>query len=213
MTKAADNKKLAIVGASGHGKVVSDLAEQLGFIVSFYDDAFPSKTSIAHWPIYGTFQDLLALDKQDYVVAVAIGNNVIRKQKIQLLQQSGFMLPVLKHPSASISQYATCAAGTVIFANAVINAFADIGLGCIINSAAVIEHDCIVNDYCHISPNSTLAGGVSVGSNSWVGMGSQIKQLIKIGSNVLIGAGSTVVKDIPDNVTAFGSPASVVCNS
>lgn len=211
MTKAADNKKLAIVGASGHGKVVADLAEQLGFSVSFYDDAFPNKTSIAHWPIYGTFTDLLALDKQDYVVAVAIGNNAIRQQKIKQLQQAGFTLPVLQHPSACVSQYATCAAGTVVFANAVINAFAVIGQGCIINSAAVIEHDCVVNDFCHISPNTTLAGGVSVGSNSWLGMGSQVKQLIKIGDNALIGAGSVVVKDIPANVTAFGSPATVIC--
>lgn len=44
-------------------------------------------------------------------------------------------------------------------------------------------------------------------------MGSQIKQLIKIGENTLKGAGSTVVKDIPANVTAYGSPAAVVCRA
>ena len=31
-------KTLAILGASGHGKVIADIAEQLGFCVSFYDD-------------------------------------------------------------------------------------------------------------------------------------------------------------------------------
>ena len=98
----------------------------------------------------------------------------------------------------------------MIFAGAIINAFANVGVGCIINTAAVIEHDCIVNDFTHICPNVALAGGVSVGAKSWVGIGSQVKQLIKIGDNCLIGAGSTVIKNIPGNVTAFGSPAVVI---
>uniref|UniRef100_UPI0035685800 DapH/DapD/GlmU-related protein n=1 Tax=Pseudoalteromonas nigrifaciens TaxID=28109 RepID=UPI0035685800 len=68
----------------------------------------------------------------------------------------------------------------------------------------------VIGDYAHICPNVALAGGVSIGSKSWIGIGSQVKQLITIGDNCLIGAGSTVVKNIPDNVTAFGSPAVVI---
>ena len=100
-----------------------------------------------------------------------------------------------------------CISCCVVFAGAVINAFAKVGVGCIINSAAVVEHDCSIGDFTHICPNTALAGGVTVGSKSWIGIGSQVKQLVVIGSNCLIGAGSTVVKNIPDNVTAFGSPA------
>lgn len=209
-------KELAIVGASGHGKVVADIAEQLGFKVKFYDDAYPSKTHIEHWPIYGSCADLIALNnagnKRDIKVIVAIGNNQIRQQKVELLQQNNFNLITLIHPTAVISQYAAIAAGTVVFAGAVINAFAKVGVGCIINTAAVVEHDCSINDFTHICPNTALAGGVIVGSKSWVGIGSQVKQLITIGDNCLIGAGSTVVKNIPDNVTAFGSPAAVIKN-
>lgn len=205
------NKDLAIVGASGHGKVVADIAEQLGFIVKFYDDAHPSKTHIEHWAIQGTCADLIALQNQSPTcsndVVVAIGNNEIRQQKIQLLQQSSFNLITLIHPTAVISKYAVIAQGCVVFAGAVINAFAKVGVGCIINSAAVVEHDCSIGDFTHICPNTALAGGVTVGSKSWIGIGSQVKQLVAIGSNCLIGAGSTVVKNIPDNVTAFGSPA------
>ncbi|GKW54155.1 hypothetical protein NCCP2140_32080 [Pseudoalteromonas sp. NCCP-2140] len=204
-------KQLAIVGASGHGKVIADIAEQLGFIVKFYDDAYPSKTHIEHWTIHGTCADLIALKHQSPTcsndVVVAIGNNEIRQQKIQLLQQSSFNLITLIHPTAVISKYAVIAQGCVVFAGAVINAFAKVGVGCIINTAAVVEHDCSIGDFTHICPNTALAGGVIVGSKSWIGIGSQVKQLVAIGSNCLIGAGSTVVKNIPDNVTAFGSPA------
>ena len=203
-------KELAIVGASGHGKVIADTAELLGFTVKFYDDAYPSKTHIEHWPIHGTCADLIALNTTNATpidVVVAIGSNEIRQQKIKLLQQNNFNLITLIHPSAVISQYAAIAAGTVVFASAVINAFAKVGVGCIINTAAVVEHDCCIGDFTHICPNVALAGGVVVGTQSWVGIGSQVKQLVSIGDKCLIGAGSTVIKNIPDNVTAFGSPA------
>jgi len=207
-------KELAIVGASGHGKVIGDIAEQLGFIVNFYDDAYPSKTHIEHWAIHGTCADLIALNNTNSMlcsdVVVAIGNNQIRQQKIQLLQQNNFNLITLIHPNAVISPYAAIAVGTVVFAGAVINAFAKVGAGCIINTGAVVEHDSVIGDFTHICPNVALAGGVTVGSKSWIGIGSQVKQLVTIGDSCLIGAGSTVVKNIPDNVTAFGSPAVVI---
>lgn len=204
-------KELAIVGASGHGKVVADIAEQLGFIVKFYDDAYPNKTYIEHWPIDGSCADLIALNKagnkRNINAIVAIGNNQIRQQKVELLKQNSFNLITLIHPTAVISQYATIAQGSVVFAGAIINAFANIGVGCIVNTSAIIEHDCAIGDFAHICPNTALAGGVTIGSKSWVGIGSQIKQLIVIGDNCMIGAGSTVVKNLPNNVTAFGSPA------
>ncbi|WMS94903.1 acetyltransferase [Pseudoalteromonas sp. HL-AS2] len=207
-------KNLAIVGASGHGKVIADIAEQLGYTVNFYDDAYPSKKNIEHWAIHGTCANLIALNNTTTTlnndVVVAIGNNEIRQQKIQLLQQSNFNIITLIHPTAVISQYAAIAAGTVVFAGAAINAFAKVGVGCIINTAAVVEHDSIIGDFTHICPNAALAGGVSVGAKCWVGIGSQVMQLIAIGDNCLIGAGSTVVKNIPDNVTAYGSPAVVI---
>ena len=206
-------KKLAIVGASGHGKVVADIAEQLDFTVSFYDDAYPNKTHIEHWPIYGTCADLI-MDANTCSVPVdaiiAIGNNNIRSQKIQLLQQNNFQLITLIHPSAVISKYAEIECGTVIFSGSVINAFARVGLGVIINTGAIIEHDCIIGDYAHISPNASLCGGVKVGSKCWVGVSSQVKQLVKIGNNTTIGAGSTVLHNIPSDVTAVGSPARLI---
>ena len=127
-------KKLAIIGGSGHGKIVADIAEQLGFTVNFYDDAYPSKTHIEHWPILGTCADLIALNnvKLNKNVVVAIGNNDIRQQKIKLLQKNGFSLTTLIHPTAIVSQYATIAQGTVVFASAVINAFAKVKAGLVL---------------------------------------------------------------------------------
>lgn len=204
------NRVLYIIGASGHGKVIADLAELLDYTVYFYDDAYPDKKHIEHWTVLGTFNDLLQLESGKINVAVAIGNNSIRQEKMLLCEKHHYSLPRLIHPSAIISQYAQVGTGTVVLAGAVINAFARIGRGCIINTASVVEHDCIIDDFVHISPNSALAGSVSIGECSWVGIGCQINQLVNIGEHVLVGAGSTVVKNIPANVVAFGSPAKVM---
>ena len=69
MTKPA-LKTLAILGASGHGKIIADIAEQLGFSVSFYDDAYPNKKNIEYWSVVGTFSDLLNVPSNNMNVAV-----------------------------------------------------------------------------------------------------------------------------------------------
>jgi len=203
-------QQLAIVGASGHGKVVADLAETLGYKVTFYDDAYPSISNIEHWLVNGTLNDLLLSGKNSTFVFVAIGNNAIRESKLQLLCKHGFSVVSLIHPFSVISNYATIKLGCVVLSNAVINAFAQIGVGCIINSGAIIEHDCHISNYVHVSPNAALAGGVTIGNRSWIGIGANIKQLVVIGSDSIIGSGSSVIKNVPSNVIAFGSPAIVI---
>ena len=201
-------KTLAILGASGHGKVIAELAELNGYHVVFFDDAYPQKKTIEGWPILGGSQALLSAISE-YEICVGIGNNTIRQQKQYALQQLGGFFPVLVHPSATISKYARLNRGAVVMAGAIVNGFADLKEGVVVNTGSVIEHDCIVEAFAHISPNSTLAGGVTIGRCAWVGAGTVVKQLVNIGERTVIGAGSVVIKDIPEGVTAFGVPARI----
>lgn len=201
------NKKIAILGASGHGKVVAEIAELNGFAIEFYDDAFPVKSEIEHWLIKGDTSALLE-NLQSYTgVAVGIGNNSIRESKIQLLLNRDIDLPVLVHPSAQISGYSTLGKGTVVMAGAIINPFVKVGLGAIINTGAVLEHDCQLDDFVHISPNATLAGECRVGARAWFGIGSCIKQQLEVGADSIVGAGSVVVTNISAGRIAYGNPA------
>ena len=110
-------RKLAILGASGHGKVVADAAELSGWDeVVFFDDAWPECSSNSVWPVLGTTADLLASLEQFAGVAIAIGNNVIRYEKLQQLREHGAVLPAIIHPQAVISRYAHIGEGSVICA-------------------------------------------------------------------------------------------------
>lgn len=200
--------RLAILGASGHGKVVADTAECCGWqSVEFFDDAWPGVQKNGVWPVVGDTAALMCRLADFAGVLVAIGNNRIRQAKLHELQAEGARLVKLIHPAATVSRYAVIGDGTVVFAGAVVNAGARINLGGILNTGCSIDHDCLLGDAVHISPGARLAGGVRVGDLSWIGIGASVRQLVRIGAHAMVGAGSAVVSDIPDDVTVAGVPA------
>lgn len=203
--------KLAILGASGHGKVVADTAECCGWqTIDFFDDAWPGLKANGAWQVVG---DTAALRErlQEYDgVAVAIGNNLVRYNKLRELEDAGARLCSLVHPAATVSRHALIERGSVVFAGAVVNADARIGLGAILNTGCSVDHDCELGAAVHISPGARLAGGVKVGNLSWVGIGASVRQLVRIGSQVTVGAGAAVVADIQDRLTVVGVPAQAV---
>lgn len=197
-------KEIYIYGASGHGKVIADIARAAGYAVVAFVDDDDSKDEFCGLPC-------IRADKmQKLPVALGIGSNKARKAVFEKLKKSCFEMPALIHPSAVISPSARIAEASVVMPNAVVNAYAAIGIGCIVNTAAVIEHDCALGDFVHISPNAALAGGVSVGEMSHIGIGASVIQLIKIGKECIIGAGAAVICDISDGVTAVGVPARAI---
>ncbi len=201
--------KVAIVGASGHGKVVADtiLQQHQHSLISFFDDDYPTKRINGIWDVVGITEDLLH-NASDYDCAIiAIGNNSIRRQKQQQCIDAGVNIASFTHPRASVSPLADIGRGVVILAGAVVNAFAVVGDACIINSNSVVEHDVKLSIGVHVCPGTNIAGGVEIGAETWVGIGATVKQLVKIGSKVTIGAGATVIKDVTDNLTIVGSPA------
>ena len=200
-------KRLAVFGASGHGKVVAEIAEMCGWSeIVFYDDDL--KKNLEYWPVIGNMEVLLSEGMNFDGCIVAIGDNEIRSEKVELLISKGITnLVSLVHPSSTVSVNSDIGIGSILMAGCIINPFSKIGVASIINTGAIIEHDNLIGDYVHISPGVSLSGGVRIGKGSWVGIGSSIKQNITIGKNVIIGAGSVVLENIPDKSIAFGIPA------
>jgi sugar O-acyltransferase (sialic acid O-acetyltransferase NeuD family) len=201
-------KRLALLGASGHGKVVADAALASGWdAVEFFDDTWPQRQQNGPWPVTGGSAALLARLQEFQGVIVAIGDCAVRLEKHRSLQAAGARLATVVHPAAVVSRHAVLGVGTVVMAGAVVNIDAIVGQAGIINTGATVDHDCRLGDAVHICPGAHLSGYVQVGHVSWVGVGAAVKQCMILGERVMVGAGAVVVQAVPDGLTVVGNPA------
>jgi sugar O-acyltransferase (sialic acid O-acetyltransferase NeuD family) len=199
--------KLLIIGASGHGKVVADIALKMNKwrSIEFLDDDISIRSSMGI-NVIGTLVNACT-HIEEYDIFVGIGNNQIRKKIQVLLEKEGASIPVLIHPNAVVGEQVEIGSGTAIMAGAVISCCTMIGKGCIINTSSTVNHDNRIEDFVHISPGVHLAGTVGVGQGTWLGIGSVVSNNLNITSWCKVGAGSTVVKDITESGTYVGTPA------
>ena len=195
-------KKLTILGASGHGRVVADIARLNGYdTIEFLDDD-ETRSACGRYPVVGK------CDRGTNVqgdLFIAIGNAAVRKKYTEKYRDHP--LPVLVHPDAVIAEDAEIGAGTVIMAGAVVNPGASVGKGCIVNTCSSVDHDCRVGDYVHIAVGAHLCGTVSVGEGTWIGAGSIVSNNVSVCGGCMIGAGAVVVRDITEAGTYLGVPA------
>lgn len=199
-------KKLIIIGASGHGKVVADIAIKMNKWKSivFLDDDQSIKINMGIEVIGKSVDAFLYKDEADFFVA--IGNNATRENVQKKLEDKGLSVVTLVHPSAIIGTDVEIGNGTVVMPSVVINSSSRIGKGCIINTNASLDHDNIIEDYVHISPGVKTAGSVNIGKGTWLGIGSIVSNNVNICSSCKLGAGAVVVKDITEQGTYVGVP-------
>ena len=196
-------KQLIIIGASGHGKVVADIAEKMGYDpIGFLDDN-GEVTSCNGCPVLGKTNGFSDFNCEFFV---AIGNNVIRARIQKVLEDAGKQVATLIHPNAVVGKGVELGQGTVVMAGAVINPGAKIGKGCIINTCASVDHDCLLGDFVHLSVGAHMAGGCFVGDGSFIATGATVINNIRICADTVIGAGGVVIRNIEEPGTYVGCP-------
>ena len=194
--------RLIIIGASGHGKVVADVARNCGYTEIVFLDNNSEIKKCAGYPVLGP--DTL-VNELEGDVFIAIGNAKIRKQLMDSETERNF--PVLVHPSAVVAENVTLGPGTVVMAGTVINPGVVIGRGVIVNTSSSIDHDCILGDFVHVAVGAHLCGTVNVGEKTWIGAGATVSNNVEICGGCMIGAGAVVIKDINEPGTYVGVPA------
>ena len=200
-------KSLAIMGASGHGKVVADIARLNGYENIIFVDANSELESLGQYQVMLEDDFVAQFDPSEYDVFVGIGNAAIRRKLQEKFESLGATIPTLIHPNATVADDVKIDSGTVIMAGAVVNPGTTIGKGCIINTCASVDHDNIIGDFAHISVSAHTAGTVVIGDNVWMGIGSIVSNNLSICADAFICAGAVVVKNIEVAGKYAGYPA------
>lgn len=211
------NKPLVLWGATGQARVLRELTAHLGYeVVAIFDNEPTIESPFPGVPIFhgrsGFSEWQRGYGGHPCACLVAIGGwRGFDRLQIQLwLEERGLTPIVATHPAAFVAASASLGKGTQIHPRAAVMVDAHLGAACIINTAASVDHESRLGDGVHVCPGATLAGCVEVGNFSMVGSGAVVLPRVRIGSGVIVGGGAVVIRDLPDNIVAYGNPARVM---
>ena len=201
------SRKLLILGCGGHSKVVTEVAEAIGFNDINYLDKSNDE-------IFFLGRKIVQKVNENYngYFFVAIGDNYLREKVYNqfLIENKLAQCITLVHPKSCVSFRSSIEEGTIIMPLSVVNSSTKVGKGVIINTSSTVDHDSILMDFCSLAPGVNIGGNVSVGIRSAISIGTSIKHGVGIGNDVVIGGSSLVLEDIDDNCLSFGIPSKCI---
>ena len=208
-------RRLAIIGASGHGRVILDAGLKAGSweIVGFIDDGLAKGTRVSGFPVLGGIAEVATMVGENRLdgLIVALGDNATRRRcvgQISALWPAVRFITII-HPGAVVGSDVVIGDGTAVLAGVIVGVGCTIGAHCILNTGSQLDHDSIMGDFAALGPGAITGGNIRIGAGSWLGLGAKAIQGIAIGGETVVGAGAVVVEDLPGNVVALGVPARV----
>jgi UDP-3-O-[3-hydroxymyristoyl] glucosamine N-acyltransferase len=82
--------------------------------------------------------------------------------------------------------------------------------GAKIGNAVCIGHNVIVGENTIVLANSLICGSTQIDKNVYVAPSTVIKNKLKVSSGATIGMGAVVLKNVPENTTMIGNPATTL---
>lgn len=201
---------LGIYGAGGLGRELLELARLINSrqgrwkSVVFIDDV--QKGEVNGADVY-TFADAAERFAGRIEITAGVGEPAVRERLFHTIRQMGVRVPSLIHPDVRIPDTTRVGEGVTV------------QYGCFISCNAVIEdlvylqphvnvgHNDVLKEGCVLSAAANLAGNVTVGRYSYIGMSAAVREGVSIGDYSIVGMCSGVYRDIPDGVIAMGNPA------
>lgn len=211
-------KNIILWGATGQAKVLRECLKHSGTnLVALFDNNLALASPFPDVPVYhgrSGFENWKRTCRFDEVVGflVAIGGDRggVRLKIQEYLQEEGLEPAVAIHPTAFVADNAVLGAGSQILANSAVCVESVIKRGCIVNTGATVDHECILDEGVHVAPGAHLAGCVTAGRCSMIGMGAVVLPRVNIGEYAVVGAGAVVTRDVPPYAVVVGNPARII---
>ncbi len=205
-------RQAIILGTGGHCRVVLSMLLEAGLhhvaeIIELSELRYGE--SIMGIPVRTTALSLKSfsgIPKTD--VFLAIGNNKIRRQWWEKVNELNLPLPNLISSHAIIDDFAKLGEGNIVCARAFIGPECIIGNNNLVNTGAILEHEVQVGSHCHLSSSSTVAGRSRIHDGCFLGAGAIIIDKLSIAAESTIGAGAVVISNIEQADGVYvGTPA------
>lgn len=205
-------KDLVIVGASGFGKEVAWLVEEINRseptwrIVGFLDDN-PARHGqpCVGYPVLGGTDWLQG--RPGLACAIGIGEPRVRRKVAHRTAAHGAEFPALVHPTIRLHGSVRISPGVLICAGNILTVEIELGGHTHLNLNNTVGHGAVFGEFCTVYPGNTLSGDIVLEAGVSLGTGGSIIQGLRVGCGTAVGAGATVVRDLPPDVVAVGSPA------
>jgi UDP-perosamine 4-acetyltransferase len=150
--------------------------------------------------------DELAEARIDGVV-LGIGDGARRRKVADEVDDAGFALVTVVHPTAFVGPGVTLGDGVILAPGCVVTRDVRLGRGAIVNYGAKVGHECEIGDFAFLGPGAVLTGDVRIGAGTLVGAGAVVLPGRTVGSGAVVGAGAVVTRDVAEGAKVVGNPA------
>ena len=208
-------KNLLIIGASGFGRDIYDMAkESIGYgtefcIKGFLDFNIDALKDYPFYPQVISSEDEYEIQTDDVFVC-ALGDLNLKKKVTEKMLIRGAKFFSLISKNAIISPNAQIGKGCIIDHSVRIASGVNIGDYVLIQGMASLGHDVKVGRFTRIDPKVSCVGGVEIGNEVALHTMCVINHKVIVEDNAVVGALSFVIRKVKQGTTVFGSPAKII---
>lgn len=212
-------QKIIIIGGKGSGTVIAEAikdANMRGFkdyvVEGFLHDVDDPGTIIDGTPVLGkhTKEGIAEYYAKGYKFIFSLHRIGGEEKMINLFHELGLkpeMLVSFVHPTAYVAGNVQIDPGVIIMPYVMISSAAHISLNTLIMTGATVGHNTTTGEFSHIASQAVVGAYISMGRGSNVGLNATVLEYKSIGEFSVVGMGSILTKNVPDREIWVGNPA------
>ncbi len=212
-------KKLILYGASYYGGEVADHIHDINIsknepewdLVGFLEDnplmLGKERNGI---PILGNKEWLETNDLLPYYFICCIGNPMVKRNVIALLDSKKVKYGKIVHPTVIKSSTSQIGEGSIVMAGNILSTLSVIEPHAIVNMACTIAHNAVIGKYSNINPGVRVSGNVTLEEGTFIGSNAVIFENLKVGKYSKISALAMVHSNVPEASVVMGVPGRVI---